>query len=92
MTDNEILTLARLAKLEIDPEEFRGEFEEIIAFADAINCKVSGDNSTVTRKAGESVALENLRADEVKESLANEKILSNVEGDKGYFTVKRVVK
>lgn len=92
MNENEIRALARLAKLDINPEEFKGEFEEIIAFADRINDAVSGDTLTIKAKGGLSVALENLRADEIKESLPNEKIVSNIESERGYFPVKRVVK
>ena len=92
MTENEIKALARLAKLDINPEEFKGEFEEIIAFADGINDAVAGDALSIKAKGGLSVALENLREDEVKESLSSEKILSNVESENGYFPVKRVVK
>lgn len=95
VTEKEIKTLAKLAKLDFDGErckEFLGEFDEIIAFADTINSSVAGDTETIREVGGREVALENLREDSVQESLPNEKITSNVEAEGGYFPVKRVVK
>ena len=91
----QIKALAKLAKLEFDEQkcaEFAGEFEEIIKFADTINCTVEGDTQTIREVGGRSIAMENLREDEVFESLPNEKITSNVTAEGGYFSVKRVVK
>ena len=95
ITQKEIKSLARLARLEFDDEacaEFSGEFEEIIAFADRINAEVGGATSDIREVGGAQIAYDDLRADEVKDSLPNEKILSNVEGEGGYFPVRRVVK
>lgn len=95
MNREEIKTLARLARLEFSDErcgEFENEFEEIIEFANAINCEIEGDNSSISEVGGREIALEDLRPDEVGESLPNEKILSNVKGEDGYFPVRRVVR
>ncbi len=95
ITDKQLKTFARLARLEFSDEaleEFKGGFEDIIAFCDTINSEVEGDASSIREVGSREVALEDLRADEVRPSLPNEKILSNVHGEKGYFAVKRVVK
>lgn len=95
ITSDEIKTLAKLCKLEFDDErceEFRGEFEEIIGFANTINSSVAGDTSDIREVGGREVALADLRKDEVEESLSAEKITSNVEAEGGYFPVRRVVK
>lgn len=95
ITEKEIKTLAKLSKLDFDEEKcksFMGEFEEIIAFANTINTSVEGDTSSISEIGGREIELENLRADEVRESLPNEKITSNVEAQGGFFPVKRVVK
>lgn len=95
VTIDEIKTLARLAKLRFDDarcNEFVGEFEEIIAFADTINGAVEGDTSSISEVGGREISLDRLRGDETEESLPAEKILSNVQSDNGYFTVRRVVK
>lgn len=95
VTREEIKTLAKLAKLDFSDDRcasFEGEFEEIIRFANTINCEIEGDNTSICEVGGREVALENLRADEVCESLPNEKITSNVEAQDGYFPVRRVVK
>lgn len=95
VSKKEIMALAKLARLEFDDEqceEFSGEFEEIIAFADRINSQVEGETSDIREVGGRQIEFGDLRADEVRESLPNEKILSNVEGEGGFFPVKRVVK
>ena len=95
VSEKEILTLAKLCKLEFDEErckEFAGEFEEIIAFADTINSSVAGDTSDIREVGGRDIPLSELRSDEVKSSLPVEKITSNVEAEGGYFPVRRVVK
>lgn len=95
MEREEIKTLARLARLSFDDErcaEFESGFQEIIEFANAINCEITGDNSTISEVGGRRIALSELRVDEIGESLPNEKILSNVEGEDGYFPVRRVVR
>ena len=95
ITDKELRALARLAHLEFSDgtlEEFKGGFEEMIAFCDGINAEVEGDSSTIREVGSRAVEWENLREDTVQPSLPNQKILSNVNGEKGYFAVKRVVK
>ncbi|MDE6001340.1 MAG: aspartyl/glutamyl-tRNA amidotransferase subunit C [Clostridia bacterium] len=95
VTVKEITTLARLSKLDFDDEKcksFLGEFDEIIAFANTINDAVVGDTESLKEVGGNEIALENLREDVVCESLPNEKIVSNVEAEGGFFPVKRVVK
>ncbi|MCD8205529.1 MAG: Asp-tRNA(Asn)/Glu-tRNA(Gln) amidotransferase subunit GatC [Clostridia bacterium] len=94
MTKEDIKSLARLARLQFDDDEaerFISEMDEIIAFADAVNLEVEGDTSTV-KLEGEALPYEKLRADETQPSFPNEKILSGVEGEDGYFTVKRIIK
>lgn len=95
ITEKEIKTLARLSRLEFSDEEikkFAPEFEEIIDFANRINEQVEGDTDTIREVVTRTVKWEDLREDEVKESLPNEKITSNVEAVNGYFPVRRVVK
>lgn len=95
ISQREIKALARLSKLSFTDEElerFSTEFEEIIAFADEINEQVEGDAESLKEISVRAVALRDLRADEVKESLSNEKITSNTAPEKGYFSVRRVVK
>lgn len=91
----EIKTLARLSRLEFDDEkcaEFSPDFEEIIQFANRINQQVEGDTESIKEVTSRTIAWEDLREDVVTESLPNEKILSNVDSDNGFFPVKRVVK
>ncbi len=95
VTQKEIKTLARLSRLEFSDEEiekFAPEFEEIIDFANRINEQVEGDTDTIREVVTRTVKWEDLREDEVKESLPNEKITSNVQKENGYFHVRRVVK
>ena len=95
ISQKEIKTLARLSRLEFSEEEeekFIPDFEEIIAFADRINGSVTGDTSSIREVAARTIAWEELREDEVEESLPNEKITSNVEAQDGYFPVRRVLK
>ena len=95
ITQKEIKTLARLSRLEFSDEEiekFAPEFEEIIDFANRINEQVSGDTDTIREVVTRTVKWEDLREDEVQESLPNEKITSNVQAEGGYFPVRRVVK
>ena len=95
ITQKEIKTLARLSRLEFSDEEiekFAPEFEEIIDFANRINEQVEGDTDSIREVVTRTVKWEDLREDEVVESLSNEKITSNVEAQNGYFPVRRVVK
>ncbi len=95
VTQKEIKTLARLSRLEFSDgeiEKFAPEFEEIIEFANKINEQVEGDTGSIREVVSRTVKWEDLREDEVKESLPNEKITSNVQAEGGYFPVRRVVK
>lgn len=95
ITQKELKTLARLARIEFSEEEeqkFIPDFEEIIAFADRINGEVEGDTSSIREITARTVEWEDLREDEVCESLPNEKVTSNVVPQDGYFPVRRVVK
>lgn len=95
ISEKEIKTLARLARLDFSEEEtakFVPEFEEIIEFANSINSQVQGDTSSIREVTMRIARLDELRADEVQESLPSEKVTSNVHSDNGYFAVRRVVK
>jgi aspartyl-tRNA(Asn)/glutamyl-tRNA(Gln) amidotransferase subunit C len=89
---NKLATLARLRFSDEEFDEFMGDMDDIIAFADTINNSVVGGTDEIKNVGAKTVLCDELREDEVKESLPNEKILSNVNGDKGYFVVKKVVK
>ena len=86
---DKLATLARLRFEEDEVEKFTKDFDEIIAFADTINNSSEGGTDDIKDVSAEEVELSELREDEVRESLPNEKILSNVEGSKGYFVVKK---
>ena len=88
ITSKELQTLARLAKLEFSEEElekFRGGFVEMISFCDGINSEIEGDTSSIREVDSREIEWEDLREDCVEESLPNEKILSNVQGERGYY-------
>lgn len=92
VTKREIEKLAKLARLSFSDEElekFADEFDDIIAFADTINQSVEGGTNEIRSVGSKVVPFEALREDKVIGSLANEKIISNVEGSKGFFSVKR---
>ena len=89
---DKLAVLSRLRFSEEEAEKFRNEMDSIIAFADTINNAVSGGTEDIKNTAAEAIPFTELREDEVKESLPNEKILSNVEGSRGFFNVKRCVK
>ncbi len=95
ISEKEIKTLARLARLEFtdgEIEKFAAEFGEIIEFANGVNAQVAGDAQTIKEVEGAAVKWEDLREDEVKDSLPCEKVTSNVQADNGYFPVRRVVR
>lgn len=95
ISQEEFKALARLSELEFSDEEAREfipGFEEIIAFAGRINEEVSGDTSTIKEVSALSVRYDDLREDDIVESLPAERITSGVEGKDGYFPVRRVVK
>ncbi|MCD7729354.1 MAG: aspartyl/glutamyl-tRNA amidotransferase subunit C [Clostridia bacterium] len=95
VTEKQLKSFARLARLDFPDSEleaFKGEFEEMIAFCDSINSSVQGDAASIREVGSRRIEWEDLREDVVQQSLPEEKILSNVNGENGYFTVKRVVK
>lgn len=95
ITNGQIKALARLSKLEFSEEEereFIPEFEKMLGFADTINAQIEGDKATFKQATEETVGYEELRDDEVEQSLPQEKITGNVRSQNGYFAVKRVVK
>lgn len=92
VTKTEIEKLAKLARLHFSNEEldkFADEFDEIIAFADTINQSIEGGTDEIRSIGSQLVSFEELRNDEVIPSLPNEKIVSNVEDENGFFSVKR---
>lgn len=94
LSKQEIKKLAELSRLRFSDEEldeFTKEMDDIIAFADTINNAVEGSTEDIKNAAANSVEYTRLREDEEKPSLPNEKILSNVEGENGFFYVKRCV-
>lgn len=95
ISTEQIKSLARLAKLSFSEEQlqsFGKEFEEIIAFADRINASVEGDTGSIREVENRFETIEQLRPDEVTESLSCEEITSNAVGKDGSFSVRRVVK
>ena len=62
--------------------------DDIIAFADTINNSVAGDAEKIRNVSSKATPAEDFREDTVRESLPNEKILSNVTASKGMFCVK----
>lgn len=92
ISKSEIEKLAKLAKLSFTDEElerFAAEFDEIIVFADAINQSIEGGTEQIRNVGARICSFDVLRSDEVEQSLPNEKILSNVEGYNGFFSVER---
>ena len=86
----EVLKLANLARLEFSEEELgriMKDMDDIIAFADTINNSVEGDAEKIRNVSSSATPAEEFREDIVKESLPNEKILSNVNASKGMFCV-----
>ena len=91
ITKEEVLKLANLARLDFSDAELDkiiGDMDEIIAFADTINNSVEGDAEKIRNVSTSATPAEDFREDAVKESLPNEKILSNVNASKGMFCVK----
>lgn len=87
----EVLKLANLARLDFSDDELDKiikDMDDIIAFADTINNSVEGDAEKIRNVSSSATPAEDFREDVVKESLPNEKILSNVNGSKGMFCVK----
>ena len=91
ISKEEVLKLARLARLDFSDAELDKiikDMDDIIAFADTINNSVEGDAEKIRNVSSSATPAEEFRDDVVKDSLPNEKILSNVSGSKGMFCVK----
>lgn len=91
ITKDEVLKLAALARLDFSDDELdkiMKDMDDIIAFADTINNSVEGDADKIRNVSSNATPAEEFREDVVKDSLPNEKILSNVNGSKGMFCVK----
>ncbi len=90
ITKQEVENLAKLSKLRFTDEElerFTSEMTDIIEFANTINQTVEGlDSLPQTTRI---VDMDDLRADEVAPSFANEDILSNADDSNGFFVVRR---
>lgn len=91
ISKEDVLKLARLARLDFSDAELDKiikDMDDIIAFADTINNSVEGDAEKIRNVSSSATPAEDFREDIIKESLPNEKILSNVNGSKGMFCVK----
>ena len=91
ITKEEVLKLAHLARLDFSDDELDKiikDMDDIIAIADTINNSVEGDVDKIRNVSASATPAEDFREDVVKESLPNEKILSNVNASKGMFCVK----
>lgn len=91
ITKDEVLKLANLARLDFSDDELDKiikDMDDIIAFADTINNSVDGDADKIRNVSLSAIPAEECREDVVKDSLPNEKILSNVNASKGCFCVK----
>lgn len=91
ISKEKVLKLARLARLDFSDAELDKiikDMDDIIAFADTINNSVEGDAEKIRNVSSSATPAEEFRDDVVKDSLPNEKILSNVSGSKGMFCVK----
>jgi len=90
----ELLHLADLAKLSFSDSEVDkliSEFDSIIAFANTINDSVVRRSVKLQSDTEGTVDYSLLREDTVVDSLDNETILSNIDGENGFFTAKRCV-
>ena len=90
MTKKEIEHLANLSKLDFGERElevFAKEFKNILDFVSVVeNAKIN------TKPQVARIALNDLRADEIRESLSQAKVLMNAPGTDGeYFIVPKVV-
>ncbi len=89
VTRDDVLSIARLAKLSVPEEELDGltaEMANIISFADTINA-AGAEGEDFDNIGGLSNAF---REDEVVPSYPREEILRNVDGgEDGFFAVKK---
>ena len=89
ISKEEVIKLAKLARLDFSDDELDKiikDMDDIIA--DTINNSVEGDADKIRNISTSATPAEEFRKDEVKPSLPNEKILSNVNASKGFFCVK----
>ena len=84
ISKEEVIKLAKLARLDFSDDEL----DKIIKDMDDINNSVEGDADKIRNISTSATPAEEFRKDEVKPSLPNEKILSNVNASKGFFCVK----
>ena len=78
ISKEEVIKLAKLAKLEFSDDELDKiikDMDDIIAFADTINNSVEGDADKIRNISTTYTPAEEIRKDEVKPSLPKEKIL-----------------
>ncbi|WP_411676109.1 Asp-tRNA(Asn)/Glu-tRNA(Gln) amidotransferase subunit GatC [Caproicibacter sp.] len=89
VTHEEILKIARLAKLSVAPEELDSltkDMNSIIEFADAVNSVAAEDSDFDNSNSLSNV----FREDKVVPSYDREKILKNAPNqENGYFLVRR---
>lgn len=88
ITKKELEGLAHLSYLTLTEEEkerLLKEMTDIIAFANTVNGSVAGASAP----AEEAINYTDLREDEVVPSFGNDEILSGVEGENGFFAVRR---
>jgi len=89
VTHEEILKIARLAKLSVEPEELDGltkDMNSIIEFADAVNSVAAEDSGFDNINNLSNV----FREDEVVPSFDRDEILKNAPNQEdGYFLVRR---
>lgn len=92
LTREEVLKIAKLARLKFQPEEiekFQVELNDILGYIDMLN-EVDTEEGVVLTQVNSHV--NNLREDEVRESLSVEKALSNApESGDGAIIVPKVV-
>ncbi len=91
ITDKQIDDLARLSALSLTTEEktkMKTDIAQILTFVDQIE-SVNTLNSSIAQK---TLNLDNLRTNEVVESISNEKALANAPAkENGTFVISKVV-
>ena len=85
ISKEDVLKLAGLARLDFSDEELDRIIKDM---DDIIDNAVEGDAEKIRNVSSSATPAEDFREDIVKESLPNEKILSNVTASKGMFCVK----
>lgn len=89
ITENDILRMATLSKLEIKEEEmalYKKEMEAMLQFAEKIEADISGEEDYVS----EYEDFKDLRADKVKPSFEREDIIRNApENCDGFIKLRK---